>query len=208
MKIVGLSGNRYSGKNRVCKIFQQIGVDVFEADVVLKFILNYNYGLQSEIITKIGRQYVKGDSYNIEKIKADGVFLNILQLAETELFSTWNKFNDKHRKSVYTIFHSSILFESGWYKLMDSNISVFSHMLDRVERCKFQTNKSVSSIHNLISTEMDEFEKNGLADFVIHNYNNDSNFWGDALSQVHKIDQQIVDEYLKNNTSKIKDLSL
>jgi len=201
MKIVGLSGNRYSGKDRVCKIFQQIGVNVFHADVVLKFILNYNYLLQTEIINEIGRQYHNGKSFNIEKIKADGLFQKMLNLAEPELFSTWNKFNDNNKKSIYTIFHSSILFESGWYKLMDKNISVFSPTGDRVQRCKQETGKSVSSIYSLLNTEMNEFEKNGLSDFVIHNYNNETNFYGDTLTQVNKIDQQIIDEYLKKKIS-------
>jgi dephospho-CoA kinase len=50
---VGLSGNRYSGKNRIAKIFTQIGVPVFEADVILKFILNHNHELQAEIVDRI-----------------------------------------------------------------------------------------------------------------------------------------------------------
>ena len=37
---VGLSGNRYSGKSTVCKLFKQIGIPVFEADVILKFIIS------------------------------------------------------------------------------------------------------------------------------------------------------------------------
>jgi dephospho-CoA kinase len=201
MKIIGLSGNRYSGKNRVCKIFEQIGVSVFHADVVLKFILNYNYLLQSEIINEIGRQYHNGESFNIEKIKRDGLFEKVLKLAEPELFKTWNKFNDKHRKSIYTIFHSSILFESGWDKLMDLNISVFSPTGDRVQRCKLETGTSVSSIYSLLNGEMDEFEKNGLSDYVIHNYNDETNFWGDTLTQVNKIDYEIVDAYLKEKIS-------
>ena len=40
---VGLSGNRYSGKNRVVAMFKQIGIPVFEADVILKFILQHNF---------------------------------------------------------------------------------------------------------------------------------------------------------------------
>ena len=40
---IGLTGNRYSGKDRVCKIFEQISIPVFQADVVLKFIINHNF---------------------------------------------------------------------------------------------------------------------------------------------------------------------
>ena len=54
---IGLSGNRYSGKNRVVNIFKQIGVPVFEADVIIKFILQHNYELQAEISDKVVRAY-------------------------------------------------------------------------------------------------------------------------------------------------------
>ena len=85
---------------------------------------------------------------------------------------------------------------------MDKNISVFAPFIDRVERCKFLTNKSVSSIYSLIRTEMDELEKNNLSKYVIHNYNTDNTFYGDAMVQVNKIDQEIIDNYLKESRNK------
>ena len=38
---VGLSGNRYSGKTAISKMFKQIGIPVFDADIVLKFIIGH-----------------------------------------------------------------------------------------------------------------------------------------------------------------------
>ena len=37
---VGLSGNRYSGKDEICNIFRKLTIPVFEADTVLKFIID------------------------------------------------------------------------------------------------------------------------------------------------------------------------
>ncbi len=199
---IGLSGNRYSGKNRVASLFNQIGIPVFEADVILKFILQHNYELQAEISDKVGRVYFKDGLLNEDKVKSDGKFQKILDIVKPELLSAWNKFVTKNKKAIYCIFHSSILFESGLYKEMDQNISVFSPYVDRVERCKFLTKKSVSSIYTLTRTEMDELEKNKLSKYVIHNYNVDNSFYGDALTQVNQIDQLIIDNYLKDNMSK------
>ena len=196
---VGLSGNRYSGKNRIAKIFTQIGVPVFEADVILKFILNHNHELQAEIADRIGRIYFKDGLLNLDKVRADGKFSKILKVVEPELYRTWERFLDKNKKAIYCIFHSSILFEQDWNKAMDINISVFAPYSDRVERCKFLTNKSVSSIYSLTKLEMDELDKNNLSDYVIHNYNNDSPFYGDALNQVNNIDKQIIDKFLKDS---------
>ena len=46
---------------------------------------------------------------------------------------------------------------------------------------------------------MDELDKNKLSKYVIHNYNIDNSFYGDALTQVNQIDQLIIDNYLKEN---------
>jgi dephospho-CoA kinase len=196
---VGLSGNRYSGKNRVVNIFKQIGVPVFEADVILKFILQHNYELQAEISDKLGRVYFKNGLLNEEKVKCDGKFSKILEIIKPDLMSAWNRFLKKNKGAIYCIFHSSILFESNLYKEMNQNISVFAPFSDRVDRCKYLTNKSVSSIYSLVKTEMDELDKNKLSKYVIHNYNIDNSFYGDALTQVNQIDQLIIDNYLKEN---------
>jgi dephospho-CoA kinase len=196
---VGLSGNRYSGKNRIVNLFKQIGVPVFEADVILKFILSHNYELQAEIADRVGRKYFKDGLLNTEKVKTDGKFSSILDIVEPELYRTWERFLQKNNKAVYCIFHSSILFEKEWNKAMDINVAVFAPHADRIERCKFLTNKSVSSIYSLTKLEMDELDKNNLSDFVIHNYNNDSPFYGDTLTQVNDIDKKIVDKFLKDN---------
>lgn len=196
---VGLSGNRYSGKNRIVNLFKQIGVPVFEADVILKFILSHNYELQAEIADRVGRKYFKDGLLNTEKVKTDGKFSSILDIVEPELYRTWKRFIQKNNKAVYCIFHSSILFEKEWNKAMDINVTVFAPYADRIERCKFLTNKSVSSIYSLTKLEMDDLDKNNLSDFVIHNYNNDSPFYGDTLTQVNDIDKKIVDKFLKDN---------
>lgn len=204
---IGLSGNRFSGKNRVSTIFKQVGVPVFEADVVLKFIIQHNYELQAEISDKIGHKYFTDGKLSVEKVKKDGVFSKILDVVVVDLWKAWHRFLIKNQKSIYCIFHSSILFEADFHKQMDYNITVFAPFQDRVERCKFLTKKSVSSIYSLISSEMDELEKNKLATYVIHNYNSDSPFYGDALKQVNEIDKKLIDNYLKS-LSTTKELAL
>jgi dephospho-CoA kinase len=205
---IGLSGNRYSGKKRISKIFKQIGVPVFDADVVLKFILQHNYELQAEISDRVGAKYFKNGVLDYEKVLMDGVFSKILKVVEKDLFTAWDKFQNKNYKSIYCIFHSSILFETEWNKKMKYNISVFAPYSDRVERCKYLTNRSVSSIYALTKTEMDELDKNKSSDFIIHNYNTDSEFYGDALTQVHKLDKKIIDNYLKGKSTTKKEFAL
>ena len=91
---------------------------------------------------------------------------------------------------------------------MDLNISVFSPYADRVDRCKYLTNKSISSIYDLSKREIDELDKNNLSNYVIHNYNNQNINHGDTLTQVNKIDNQIIDTFLKGEITTKKELAL
>lgn len=209
MICVGLSGNRYSGKDRVAKLFNQISIPVFDADVVLKFIINYNYELQNDLIQKIGYEYFNSEGRLDEKrIKDDFIFDKIIDTVEDDLLKAYKKFSERNRQSIYTIFHSSILFERGWNDIFDYNINVFSPTNDRLERCKRLTNKTVSSIYKLAQNEMKDLDKNKLSHFVIHNYNDVNLTIGDTLTQVNKIDQKIIDEYLKNEMKSTKKTSI
>jgi dephospho-CoA kinase len=40
---VGLTGNRYSGKDTVASLFNKISIPVFDADVIVKFLINHNF---------------------------------------------------------------------------------------------------------------------------------------------------------------------
>jgi dephospho-CoA kinase len=199
---VGLSGNRYSGKDRVSTLFEQISIPVFQADIVAKFILMYNYELQNDIMNKVGYEYFNQDGLlDYNKVKSSGNFDKIIDIIEPDLFNAYKRFNERNKESIYSIFHSSILFERGWNKKMHYNINIFSSTNDRLERCKYLTKKTVSSIYNLAQGEMKDIDKSKHSDFVVHNYNDVNLTIGDCLTQVNKIDQQIIDEYLKSEMS-------
>ena len=128
-------------------------------------------------------------------------FDDLLDMVEFELFSAYETFNKKHSKSVYTIFHSSILFEREWHKSMDLNINVFSTKNERQLRCSKKTGLEEYQVKQLIATEYDDLVKNTLSKFVIHNYPSAAIPFGDICEQVNKIDQDIIDDYVLKQQS-------
>ena len=93
---VGLTGNRFSGKDTVCKLFEQIGVPVFNADVVLKFILNYNYEINYKIRNVFGDVFsLKGDLLDISKFSDQKKFNDLIDIIEYELLNAYDVFNKK-----------------------------------------------------------------------------------------------------------------
>lgn len=206
MITLGLSGSRYSGKNTVVEIFNRIGVPVFDADLILKFILNHNHELLGEVRKELGSDIFINHQLDLRGLKSS-TFDKILDIVQDDLFNAYKKFNDKNERkgAIYTIFHSSILFERQWDKKVDLSITVFSPEGDRLKRARYQTNEGLLNIRDRMKTEMDPLEKNEMADYILNNFN-DGEVVGHIglqpgklptlLKQVNQIDQKVIDEYL------------
>lgn len=213
---VGLSGNRFSGKKTVVKLFKQIGVPVFNADIILKFILNYNYEINYKIRSTFGDVFSKkGDLLDISKFKNDKEFNDLIDVIEYELLNAYEVFNIKNSNSIYTIFFSSILYEREWQKIMDYNITVYSPSEERISRClniykndygqKIKEDGRMETywIKQLIATEMRDIVKNSLSNFTVSNYKAAYPIYGDLCDQINQIDQKIIDNYLLEEQTEI-----
>ena len=195
---IGLTGNRYSGKDTIARLFEQIKVPVFNADVILKFILNFDINVNKDILDNYGEYIFTGPESMIDpkKIRSKKDFDRLVNFAEFELKRAYERFRLENKQSVYTIFHSSILFERGWEKDMDYTINVFVPKNVRSLRCEKITKQSTYKISELLKGEMNDLVKNNLSDYTIHNYANSSIAFGDSCDQVNRIDQKIIDKYL------------
>ena len=164
---VGLSGNRYSGKSNVCNLFNKISIPVFDADVVLRFIIHHDINVNSEIHKNLKKINGLGSCPVLEFSKTKKEIDMIIDCAQVELFNAYRKFSEKHKDSIYTIFKSSILFERGWHEIMDYSVNVFTPKISRMERFKELTNKRVSDIAFLMRNEIDDLDKNKMSNFVL-----------------------------------------
>lgn len=192
---IGLTGNRYSGKDMTANLFKGISIPVFNADVILKFLINHNFDMNYKIKKRIDKSFFKNDELDVTKLTGP-VLDEVIDIVEYELFDAYKKYELRNMNSIYTVFHSSILFERDWNKKMDYSISVFSPVSDRVDRCKEISEFSLMDAYNLSQREMKDLSKNSLSDFIVHNYNDDINPFGSLSTQVNDIDQKIIDKYL------------
>lgn len=211
MITLGLTGSRYSGKSRVAAMFDAIQVPVFEADTIIKFMLNYNYELLGEIKSSLGTKIFSNTkdnelALNFSKLTKED-FDQILAFVEVELFQAYNKFNKRISKktgAIYSVFHSSLIFEKKWENKFDMVANVFAPETDRIKRYRHLSNVGIITIKELCKTEFDPLLKNKFSDFVIKNPNEDfspaiipgrvpSNT---VLKQVNEIDKKIIDEFI------------
>lgn len=201
---IGLTGNRYSGKSTVAGLFTKMHVPVFDADVVLKFLINHNVEIKDRVRAEFGDK-IYGFSDGLlcfEKIASDSDFNRLFCIVDFEMRKSYEKFRLSNRQSIYTVFNSSLLFETGWNVYMDYSISVFCPKMERIERGMPLAGTSSSKLKEMLKNEMDDTTKNGLADYIIHNY--DTGEYVDIIDQVSRIDQKLVDKYIEKNNLCIK----
>jgi dephospho-CoA kinase len=173
---VGITGGIGSGKSLVCKIFEQLGAPVYDADSRARRLMTEDKVLVEQIKAKFGEQsYAKSGELNREYLSKE-VFNNSLRL---ELLNSLvhprvaldsERWMNENANAPYLIKEAALLFESGSYKTLDKIIVITAPEALRVNRTlnrdKTRTKEDVLKI---IRNQMNEDEKISRADFVIHN---------------------------------------
>lgn len=176
---VALTGNRYAGKDSVGKLFTQIGTPVFDADSVLKFIINYNPSVAKSVKNRFGSEYMLGDYLNPLSFDTDHKMKELIDLVSFELFEAYDRFHKKHQKhSQYTVFNSSVIYEMDWSDKFDFVINVSSPKDERMYRYQM---KNTDPNEWIFKNEISEIGKNRLADYIIHNQEGGPDVKGQVL---------------------------
>jgi dephospho-CoA kinase len=175
---VGITGGIGSGKSTVCKVFSAIGIPVFEADQEAKQLMNADPELRRQLIALFGaavylpdqtidRKYLAGIVFNDPSLLAQ---LNeIVHPAVRKAFSDWCE----KQNSPYVLHEAAILFESGFYKLMDKTIAVVTRENERMERVMKRDHATAEQVKQRMDNQMRDAERIRLADFVISNNNDE-----------------------------------
>jgi dephospho-CoA kinase len=166
---IALTGNRFTGKDFTASKFRSIGVPVFDADTVLKFIINHKFYFQEKLKEELGRSpYVNGD-LTTDTIRNDEEFNILVDQVEEELFSAYQNYR-KYQTYPYTIFLSSLIYERKWNEKFDVIINTFAPDDERAVRAKLHGVPYVE-FYDLKKTEFSQYQKNKIATHVIHSYN-------------------------------------
>jgi dephospho-CoA kinase len=188
---VGITGGIGSGKSTVCKVFRTMGIPVFEADQVARQLQNNDPGVRQEIINLFGTNVYLPDQTIDRKYLASIVFKNPLlleQLTDIVHPAVKKAFYDWYEKqdSPYIIHEAAILFESGFYKMMDKTITVVTDEAQRIQRVMKRNNITLEAVKERIRNQWSDEDRMKLADYVIRN--NDDEL---IVPQIIDIDKKI-----------------
>lgn len=188
---IGITGGIGSGKSTVCKVFKVLDIPVFEADKVAKELMNTNAGLKEQLVRLFGEGIYTPDSVVDRKKLAKIIFNDHLQLEKINAlvhpvvrneFKNWKT----KQQTIYIIHEAAILFESGFYKMMDYTILVTAPEKQRIERVLTRDGVSESEVKERISKQWPDEQKRKLASFEIKNDNKDL-----LIPQIIEMDKQL-----------------
>jgi dephospho-CoA kinase len=167
---IGLTGNYYSGQNEVSEIFEKINVKVFDADLLVKYFINYSQSHMEKIKDHFGHNAYNLGLLNLNKFKTNKNWNDLLDIVEFDIIKSYESFRLNHKEDFYTIFKYSFLFERKINTSMDNTINCYRPKHLRKMDILDLTYMDNHSVENLLNNEYDENDKNMFATYIINNY--------------------------------------
>ncbi len=174
MKIrVGLTGGIASGKSIIARIFESLGIPVYNSDQRAKWLMVHDRQVKNALIKALGNIYLDDgrlDKQLLRKFVFNDpgkreIINSIVHPAVNRDFEYWAQRVD----AMYVVKESALLFESGNYKVLDFTIMVYSPEQIRLQRLVERDNIPASQALQKIKSQMDDKQKLKLADFIIIN---------------------------------------
>ena len=170
---VGLTGGIGVGKTTVARIFNILGVPIFNADEVAKKIMLEDEVLKQNIILEFGNEsysnnqlntkhiasIVFNDNYKLEKLNA------LVHPATINYYNNWVQLQN----TTYVIKEAALLFEAGAATNINFVIGVFAPKNLRYKRVIQRDNITKEQVDARMKNQIDDAIKIKLCDAVINN---------------------------------------
>jgi dephospho-CoA kinase len=175
--VVGLTGGIGSGKSTVDSCFRSLGVNIVDADLLSREVVNPG----SPALTEITNHF--GDDLLMDDGSLDRAQLRTIVFSDTEskdwlenllhpLIAQLIKERIAASKPPYCILSSPLLLETTQHKLVNRVLVVDVSKQTQLERTLQRDNSSEATIRSIISSQMSRKERLQKADDVLDNEGN------------------------------------
>ena len=173
--LLGITGGIGSGKSTVSKIFEVLGVKIYQSDDMAKYLMENDNKLISSIINsfgeesyidgKINKEYIsKNVFYDKEKLKI------INNLVHPVVINDFKKWCLMHKNEKILIKEAALLFESKSYKELDFIIYVYAEKKLRISRIlKRDSHRTKDQIEHIIKSQLTDKESFEKANYILEN---------------------------------------
>ncbi len=172
---VGLTGGIGSGKSTVAKLFDILGVPVYDADARARYLMTHDEKLKTSLMKAFGPDsFLPGGQLNRKAIaalvfsnKEALAILNGLVHPRVRIdFENWSKY---FHHLPYVIDEAALLFESGASKFLDQIILVSADKKLRIERVIKRDKMNRNEVIHRINNQADQQKLLAASDFFISN---------------------------------------
>ena len=188
---IGITGGIGSGKSVICQVLKLLGAPVFEADVWAKKLVNSNDQIKTGLIDWYGPD-IYSPNGTIDRKKLAGIIFtdstqlqkvnNLIHPVVRQEFMNWA---DK-QNHPYVIHEAAILFESGFYKMMDYTLLVTAPEIERIDRVTKRDGATIEAVKERMNKQWSDEQKRKLASTEIKNDNKTL-----LIPQLVEIDKQL-----------------
>ena len=175
---IGITGGIGSGKSIAGRVFQALGVPVYDADTRARWLMEHHAALRTELLAAFGAgTYDSAGRLNRVALAA-AVFndparlgqLNALVHPHVDIdFERWAG-AQQQASHAYVLKEAALLFEAGSYQRLDRVITVFAPLPVRLGRVlRRDPHRSAPDVQAIMGKQLDEDEKRRRADYVLTN---------------------------------------
>lgn len=174
---IGLTGGIGSGKSYICRLFEEFGVSVYNADSRAKDLMITDQMVVDAIKCKFGDASYNNDGslnrfYLAESVFSDREKLAVLNsIVHPTVLADFSRFVKECEETGCQIvmMEAAVLIESGFHQFMDKIIVVSAHHELRMKRTMLRDNVQEQNVKNRMLAQMNDREREKYADFVIIN---------------------------------------
>jgi len=186
---IGITGGIGSGKSVVCRIFEALGVAVYDADSRAKWLINNDPTLKNNLIRLLGTAaYLPDGTYNRAWVAAQ-VFDNeaLLQqlnaLVHPRVFEDTAAWLKLHLRAKYVLRESALATKATG---LDKLVVVHAPLAMRLARTKHRDpQRTEAEIQHIMARQMPDEERLKMADFIIQN--DESQLLIRQVMQLHEV---------------------
>ncbi|WP_119025679.1 dephospho-CoA kinase [Acinetobacter soli] len=172
--IVGLTGGIGSGKSAASQWFEHQDIDVVDADVVAREVVQPGQPALEKIAQHFGDWVLQADGQLDRRALRDYIFQHPEARQQLETIthpiirqSILSQL--QQAQSAYVILVSPLLFETGQDRMTHRNLLVDVSEATQLKRASQRDAQSTEQIQKIIATQMPRSEKLKRADDVVHN---------------------------------------
>ena len=176
LKRIAITGGIASGKTSVCRVFQELGAYVVNADAIVHELLSLQTNLSQQVISLLGKDILIDGKLSrrviAEKVFKDPEVLHALEklLHPAVLYKIEELYQAACQQGTYTAFvvESPLLFEIGQDQFYDLVIAVLAD--EAVSRKRFsQAGFTPEEYERRMKRQLPPVEKARRADYIINN---------------------------------------